>query len=153
MSTGATSHPKALPLEEALVMLDPNTGSIQGLRANRCKRCKLVYFPVRQYCAKCCDPVSDDVLLKRTGKLAGFSMVNRKPPFALIETPYVMGEVDTGQGMNIVAVIRGAPEEIRVGASVELGFERIAVDSAGGERLVYIFNVTREEGKTKRKSG
>ncbi len=152
MTTGATSNAKILPLEESLVMLDPATGSIKGLRGNRCSRCKRVYFPARQYCAKCCDPIREDVLIKSTGRLAGFSLVNRKPPFALITPPYIMGEVDTGQGMNIVAVIRGTPAEIRLGAPVELGFERIAVDGEGGQRLVYVFNVTREEGKTKERA-
>ena len=81
----------------------------------------------------------------------GFSTVHRKPPFALIEAPYVVGEVDVGQGVFVAAVIRGTPGEIRIGATVELAFERVTIDPEGNQRIVYVY-VVKSGGQGKRKN-
>lgn len=134
---------RRISLEEALVAVDPDDSSREGLRGNRCPQCDLTFFPKRQYCAKCCLPVPGEVLLPHRGKLETYSALHRKPPYARIEAPYVLGQVDTG-AVRVISVIRGQPDELRVGMDVELVLENLGEDEEGNQLVTYAFKPTQE---------
>ena len=124
-------------LDERLIRVDPSDPEHEGLIGNHCPVCDLTFFPKREFCARCTRSLESEVLMGRKGKLVAFSKVHRAPPFAMIEAPYVLGEVDTGQGVKIVAVVKAPVEELSIGMDIDLVLEKFKEDDEGNDLIVY----------------
>ena len=105
-----------VPLEKALILLEEGDSPKQGLRANKCAKCALTFFPPRKYCAHCTEPVTEEVLLEPRGKVVSYTFIQRKAPLSIIEAPYVLAEIDVGEGINnVYSVLHASPEEVFLG--------------------------------------
>lgn len=128
-----------IPLEEEVLRLAASPGERDRLIANKCSRCGLVFFPQRHLCAKCCQPDLTEVALSPIGRLRSFAVVHQKPRFAAIEPPYVVGEVETPEGVGVYSVIKGDAKEMKIGMGMELVTEKIREDEHGNEIVAYKF--------------
>ena len=110
------------------------------LIGSRCKECGRYFFPGRKWCASCAEPTTEEVVLGKEGVLDSFSVMTRKTKYALIETPYVLGEVRIPEGILIYSVIRTEdPEKLQVGQKVQLDAMEIKKDDDGNSVMAYIF--------------
>ena len=110
------------------------------LIGSRCQACDRYFFPGRKWCALCAEPTTEEVVLGKEGVLDSFSVMTRKTKYALIETPYVLGEVRIPEGILIYSVIRTEdPEKLQVGQKVQLDAMEIKKDDDGNSVMAYIF--------------
>ena len=79
-----------------------------------------------------------EVILPRHGKLETYSIMTRKPPYAVIDAPYVLGQVDTGPA-SVISVIQARAEDLSVGMAVELVSESLKEDEDGNQLVTYYF--------------
>ena len=81
------------------------------LIGSKCKKCQRVFFPPREWCAACLEPTCEEVELSREGEMEAFSLVERKQDYALIEAPYVLGEIKLPEGPHVYTSIGAKSEE------------------------------------------
>ncbi|MFH1349389.1 MAG: OB-fold domain-containing protein [Pseudomonadota bacterium] len=110
------------------------------LIGSRCKECGRYFFPGRKWCASCAEPTTEEVVLSKEGSLSSFSIMTRKTKYALIETPYVLGEVKIPEGLLIYTVINTeAPEKLQMGQKVTLDSMEVKKDDEGNSVVAYNF--------------
>ena len=133
------ANKKAKALEPALIQLAEGEGSEDRLLGNVCSACSLVFFPARRYCAKCCEKLDEAKPLSRRGRLISFTRVNRKPKHAVVEPPYVVGEVRLPEGVTVISLVKSSSGELKLGAELELTMEKIGEDEEGDAVVGYSF--------------
>jgi uncharacterized OB-fold protein len=115
------SNKDILPFRDGLFELEQDgTGY---LMANRCRRCKITFFPKRDFCIKCFkDDGLENIRLSTRGKLHTFSVVYRTLPD--FPTPYIIGYIDLEKdGVRVFAPIDDCePEDLQIGMEMELAF-------------------------------
>jgi uncharacterized OB-fold protein len=95
----------------ARISLEPSVLQVSGeeegdvLLGSLCQRCNRVFFPSREWCAACCEPVPQVIELSRDGVLEGFTLVHRKQAYGVLDPPYVLGEVDLPEGVRVYTTI------------------------------------------------
>ena len=130
-----------LPFREGLfVMKQDGTGY---LIANRCQRCRMTFFPKRQFCIECykSDELKE-IRLSTQGILHTFTVVHRATPD--FKTPYMVGYIDLEEnGVRVFAPITDCrPEDLNVGMRMELVFgkkDKIPKDENDRKQLTYQF--------------
>ena len=61
----------------------------------------------------------------------------QKPKFAIVEPPYLMGEVDLPEKVVIYSLLtRGLHEELKIGGEVELTAVKVREEEREGKRVV-----------------
>jgi uncharacterized OB-fold protein len=75
------------------------------LLGSRCRLCGRVFFPARVACAGCADETTTTVRLSQEGELQSFTEVHRKPKYARVDPPYVLGEVTLPDGLFVYSVL------------------------------------------------
>ena len=130
---------KRVALEPALIQVGKQEGPNDRLLGNFCDACKLAFFPARRYCSKCCERLGESKPLSRRGRLVSFTRIYRKPRHAVVEPPYVLGEVELEEGAHIISVVKAPPEELRTGIELEMTLEKVREDEEGNEVVSYSF--------------
>ena len=110
-------------VEPSIFRVDKGTEN-DVLIGSKCSKCNRVFFPRRTWCAACLEPTCEDIELSRDGTLLSFSLVERKQAYALIEAPYVLGEVLLPEGLHIYTTI---------GAESKVSSEGVKLYSTVGE--------------------
>lgn len=110
-----------------IVSLEPDALQVGASReecsllGNRCPRCALVFFPRRHFCTRCCNPGLEKIQLSGKGHLRSFTTVYQKPKYAIVEPPYLMGEIELPEGVVIYSLLtQCSSEELKVGEEMEL---------------------------------
>jgi Predicted nucleic-acid-binding protein containing a Zn-ribbon len=95
---------KRVSLEPGVFRVTQEEGG-DVLLGSRCRVCRRTFFPPRAWCAACCTPTCEEVELSREGTLESYTVVHRKSAYALVETPYILGEVAIPEGIRIYTTI------------------------------------------------
>ena len=113
---------------------------IAHLLANRCNECDLTFFPRRVFCG-CCGSSSLIVFkLSRAGRVYGFSRVDRKPTYAVIDAPYIEAEVTLPEGVSVFTVLdQCEPFDVYIGMEVEMYVSEVNSPKGDGQVLAYKF--------------
>lgn len=132
------------PLQEGLHALFEGE---PRLLANRCDACERVFFPRRQYCGRCASPVLREVTLSRRGRIHAWSLIDRKPKYAVIDPPYVQAEVAMPEGVHVFTVLEGAdPAMLRFDQPVEVHLAEVPAPQGEGRVKAYVFRTVAGEG-------
>lgn len=97
-------------------------GMKQGeVRGRRCPSCSKVYVPPRAGCPMCGVEFAEEVLVKDTGTLVTFAVVNVNFANRVIDLPYVSAEVlFDGADTTTMVLLTGVPvDEVRMGMRVK----------------------------------
>jgi len=97
-------------------------GRIMGAK---CKRCGIVYVPVRLYCERCFEKLEDWVDVGTKGKVYTFTVATVGLDGARLEKPvvYAFVKFDGAEGGLIHRVDEVKPENVSIGMSVKAVFK------------------------------
>jgi uncharacterized OB-fold protein len=137
----------ALSLNERLVRLDEASGR-PYLVATRCPQCNYCFFPKRAICAACGNDGLEETALSGRGRLWSYSIAHQAPPGAVVQPPYVIGQVELPERVLVFALITEcAPEEARIGMEVEITPMKVGADEQGRDIMAFAFRpVAAKEG-------
>ena len=99
------------------------------LLGSRCPKCQRVFFPAREWCAACLEPLCKSIELSREGTLVSFALVERKQDYSIVEPPYVLGEVLLPEGIDIYTTINLESEVSAAGVRVYSTLDEHNMDS------------------------
>ncbi len=101
------------------------------LEAGKCTGCGKLHFPPRLVCDACGYREFEKATLPRRGTLLTWTVIHVAPPEYSLETPYVVGIVELAGGVRLTCQVADCdPEELTVGAPLELVFRRLKEDNA-----------------------
>lgn len=114
------------------------------LLGSRCKGCEAIYFPRTLSCR---DPACDvkavqPTQLRATGTLISYTVQRYRPPalFRMDDwSPYAIGLIDLGKGLQVMAMLSGTLDQIRIGMALKLVFEPLYTDAERGPVTTYKF--------------
>ncbi|HWC78790.1 MAG TPA: OB-fold domain-containing protein [Pseudonocardiaceae bacterium] len=89
--------------------------------ARTCPRCRMVYFPAPEQCARCLAPLGEPVELPGTGEIHTFCVVNFPFPGQLYQPPYVVAHINLdGTGTTLMQrIMEIEPDQVALGLAVE----------------------------------
>lgn len=103
------------------------TGCREGrLRVQRCRQCKTLRFPARQFCAECHSGDSDWIDVSGRGRVYSWIVVVHPVPREVYggDVPYVVALVDLAEGVRMASNIIGCdPHAVVAGMELEVTFE------------------------------
>ncbi|WP_235959216.1 Zn-ribbon domain-containing OB-fold protein [Nocardioides acrostichi] len=95
------------------------------LRLQRCNNCGALRHPPGPACPDCGALDRGFVVAAGTGTVFSF-VVHRHPPIPDKELPILLALIDLDEGVRMVGeVVDLAPEELRIGLRLQVGFNRI----------------------------
>lgn len=136
-----------LPFRERLFRVEDDGSGY--LIANRCGKCKLTFYPKRDFCVGCFKKDNlKEIKLNRSGTLYTFSVVHRTTPD--FYTPYIIGYIDLEEdGVRVFApIVDCVPKDLELGMKMELTFEelnRTTKNKDATRLLTYKFRPINEE--------
>ncbi len=140
----ASGHPAApaagaVPFRPGLLELSPDGGG--HLVGSRCGGCGATFFPPRRVCSRCLDDALEPTALSTFGTVHSCTVVHQAAPG--FEVPYALAYVDLPEGVRVLGQVEGvAPEEVRIGAAVELELAPVGSDAEGRELVGYRWRAT-----------
>lgn len=103
------------------------------LEAGTCRSCGKLSFPPRRICSECggedfsIKPISD------RGRIETFTVIHVGPDDLAVQTPYVVGIIETDDGARLTTqIVDCKPEEVEIGLPVELVFRLIRKEGSSG---------------------
>ncbi len=128
-------------------VLQVKEGTEPVLVGSKCPRCLRVFFPARLWCANCLEPLCEPVELSREGKLASFALVERKQDYSLVGPPYILGEVNLPEGLDIYTTVNLKSEVTENGVRIystvdEKNFDTLIM----GQKVILKPVVIKKEG-------
>jgi len=136
-------------MSDSRISLEPSVFEVghtkeeDRLIGSKCKECGRYFFPKRTWCASCAEPTAEEVVLSKEGVLSSYSLMTRKPGYALIETPYILGEVRIPEGILIYTYLKtGNFEKLQMGQKMKLDSIEIKKDDTGNGVFAYCFTPT-----------
>ena len=125
-------EPKVLKVED--------TKDKDALIGSRCRQCGRYFFPQRIRCGACTEPITELVELSKQGTLISYTLVTSRPRFALVQPPYILGEVLMPEGLRIYSLIDAKDvNELKMGQKAQLGTLEIKKDEGGNTVVAYCF--------------
>ncbi|MBB3009899.1 MULTISPECIES: Zn-ribbon domain-containing OB-fold protein [Cupriavidus] len=136
--------PEIPPLQEGLYA---DVDGVPRLLASRCDACDRLFFPRRQYCGRCSSPALRDLALSAHGTLHAWSLIDRRPKLAVIDSPYVQAEVAMPEGVHVFTVLRDCEAaQLRTGLTVEMFVGEIPRPGGEGKVHAYMFRPVAGKG-------
>jgi uncharacterized OB-fold protein len=135
------SKQRRVPIEPGFFTIPEAPGEPPRLLGSRCRACGEHFFPRRVVCARCLARDLADVELGPRGVLYTWTYVYY-PLFnsrRADDGGYGVGQVDLPEGPRVQAVLRGGPEDFRVGMPMELELETLREDAEGREVVIHRF--------------
>lgn len=126
-------------VDERCLRLTDESGQRGVLLGMRCLQCGVFVFGPATFCQSCTSPDLEEVELSTEGTLYSYTIVRVPPPGWPGPVPYVLGEAELPEGPHVLAeVIDCAHDDLRVGMSVRLALQNVAMQGVeGSERAVY----------------
>lgn len=135
----------AFPLNERLFRLDEGTGG-SLLIASRCPHCRCFFFPRRAICAACDGSGLEEAMLSRSGCIWSDTVAHQAPPGAVVQPPYVIGQVELPERVLVHALITNcAPEDARIGMEVEIVPVKVREDEERRDIVAFAFRPAKRE--------
>lgn len=134
---------KRLPAAEGLF---DETEDGPRLFGSKCRSCGTLYFPRSSVChhPDCGESEIEDAAFGPRGTLWSCAIQNYPPPLPARYDepykPYAMGVVDLAEGLRVLGRIStDDPEDLKLGAEVELVLEPLYRDEDGNEVITWKF--------------
>ena len=140
MSEAATRK-KRLPIRRGRFIVPEDPNQEPYLIASRCGNCGKYFAPPRVICLNCGKMQMEQVPLKGKGTIYTFTIVHQQLPNALVQVPYAIVIVTMEEGCQLHGVVTEDLESVKIGAPVEVYFEKGMEDAEGNELLVDKFRV------------
>ncbi|MFQ6617049.1 MAG: Zn-ribbon domain-containing OB-fold protein [Fidelibacterota bacterium] len=103
------------------------------LEGGRCKNCGKIAFPPRLICQKCKGEDFEKVSISKRGKILTYTVVHVSPEQFSAETPYVIGIIETSDGVRLMSqIVDCSPQSVQIGKEVEFVFRRIQKEGKAG---------------------
>jgi uncharacterized OB-fold protein len=122
MTTVARSR---IPLPEPSPLTMPFWAACQEHRlvVQRCRECGAWEWTPQLICSHCLRDALEWTPVSGRGVVYTFSVV-RRPQMDAFEAPYVVAEIEIEEGPRLLSNVVGiAPDDVRIGLAVEVGFE------------------------------
>ena len=136
---------KQIPIEDGLWANPQVEGAAAQLIGSKCLSCGEIYFPKRKksICIHCQQTKLTEIALSGRGKIASFSVIERAPAGGFYNgpVPYAYGDVNLDDGVVIRSLFTGDFDELKIGAAVEMVFEKLYEDGCGDEIITYKFRM------------
>ena len=115
------------------------------LIGSRCPSCGAHFFPARDVCPGCLTEDLKPVPLSGQGTLYTYTVVRQSAPE--FRVPYLLGYVDLPEGVRVLGVLLGLPEDqARIGMTLSLVTRPVGTDEEGREVIGYGFRPPAEGG-------
>ncbi len=129
----------AVPLNERLFRLE-GAGSRVVLLGAKCPSCGHSFFPSRVICASCGLAGLKPAALSARGRIWTYTVAHQAPPGAIVQPPYVIGQVELPERVLVHSLLTGcAPEDIRIGMEVEIVPIKVREDAEGRDVMAFAF--------------
>lgn len=103
------------------------------LEANKCVKCKKIFFPPRIICPECKSRKLEKTKLKEAGKLVTYTIIRVPPKQFVDQAPYVVGIVKLDDGVQIIGQIVDCEfEDLKIGKRVKIEFRKIFEEGESG---------------------
>lgn len=134
---------KIIPVKEGL-WSETASDSRPHLIGHKCASCGELFFPIKEngICTQCYSTNLKKIPLSSRGTVYTHTVVTMRPPGGYYrgEVPYAIGFVELPEGIRVETLFTECdPEEIAVGAEVELLIEKLHEDDEGNEVMAYKF--------------
>jgi uncharacterized OB-fold protein len=134
-STGAKAREcpgnQPIPIQPGTFSEPTDQGDVH-LLGSECEDCGQRMFPARRRCVRCFGPNLGELVLERDGTLVSLTVVRQAPPGYWGPTPYVLGMVELGDGLQVLTHLIGKPVDAwRTGDAVQSCALSLGLDSAG----------------------
>jgi uncharacterized OB-fold protein len=134
---------KSIPVKEGL-WYETTSGSKLHLIGHKCAGCGELFFPRKEngICTHCYSTNLKEIPLSSRGTVYSHTVVTMRPPGGYYrgEVPYAIGFVELPEGIRVETLFTDCdPEEIAVGAEVELVIEKLHEDEEGNDVIAYKF--------------
>lgn len=101
--------------------------------ASKCTKCGYIAFPPRLICPECSSRTFEKYILKDSGKILTYTIIEVGPTEFAEEVPYCVGIIELDDGARITAqIVDSNFEKIKVGEKVRLEFRKIQEDGKAG---------------------
>jgi scaffold protein (connect acetoacetyl-CoA thiolase and HMG-CoA synthase) len=118
----------------------PDSPGGPRLLANKCPKCREIYFPKEKVCLRCGNHELEDVPLSKEGKLHSFTVIRQQPPIYKGPVPYAIGIIEFPENVRTTCLISECNFSIlKIGMSMELVVERLHDDEQGNEVVCHKF--------------
>jgi uncharacterized protein len=97
------------------------------LRIQRCDGCGALRHPPGPFCPRCRHPEQGYVLAAGHGEIYSY-VVHHHPPVPGKRAPYVVAVVALPEGVRMIGNVLAEPGQVRIGAAVQIAFERVDED-------------------------
>ena len=92
-----------------------------------------VYLPTRYICPETGEKEFEKITLKGTGKILSYTIIHIASDEYAKQTPFPVAIIETDEGARLTAqVVDCKPEELKIGAKVELIFRKIMEEGDSG---------------------
>ncbi len=126
------------PKRLKLTTSDGTEGVLLGFR---CRECRVHVFGPATFCQSCTSGRLEPVELSKRGVLYSYTIVRVPPAGWPGPVPYVLGQVELPEGIQVLAEVVDCPEEdLKIGMAVELALRPVKTEPPltppyqGGER-------------------
>jgi hypothetical protein len=130
------------PKRLKLTASDGPEGVLLGvLLGFRCRECRVYVFGPATFCQSCTSGSLEPVELSKRGVLYSYTIVRVPPAGWPGPVPYVLGQVELPEGLQVLAEVVDCPEsDLKIGMAVKLALRLVKTDRPltptyqGGER-------------------
>ncbi len=92
-----------------------------------CQNCDKYFFYPRMLCPHCHSTKVETVRVSGRGTIYTYTIVRRHPnPAFNARVPYAIALIDLAEGPRMLSAVRAAPEQVKIGATVEVVFEPLS---------------------------
>ncbi len=110
-----------------------------ALVGSKCKGCRALFFPTRQYCSSCQSADVEDYGFSGRGVIESYTTIRVAP--AGFSAPYVVAIIKLDEGVSIVSQVVTEENETGIGKNVGAVFRKISENSRGVIKYGFKFEV------------
>jgi uncharacterized OB-fold protein len=139
-----SEHP-AVPLVEGVFLIEAEDGRPR-LLMSVCQVCGSRFFPPRERCSACSEAKMRIVEAPPEGELYTWTVIRELGGFREGFEPYVVGQVDLGDGLRVTGIVKCDPGELQIGMRLRVCLISQDWDLEGRELVGYGFEPVLEGG-------
>jgi uncharacterized OB-fold protein len=101
--------------------------------AKKCSKCGYIAFPPRLVCPECSNRSFENYVLKDTGKILTYTIIEVGPTEFADQVPYCIGIVELDDGVKLTTqIVDSDLDKIKPGERVRLEFRKVQQDGKAG---------------------
>ncbi len=129
---------QVLPLVEGVLVVAAEDGRPR-LQVSSCQACGATFFPPQARCNACSETNMRSGEASAEGELYTWTVVRELGRLREGFVPYVMGQVDLGDGLRVTGIVKCDPGELAIGMKLRVCLIPHGRDDQGRELVGYGF--------------